>query len=139
MVPSAVTPAGVRSIRTSAIPDTTATALKAAVEATRDCTTGAHVTLAVGYSGRQEVIDAIRSLLLTHASEGGTIAELAEVLTTEDISRHLYNVGQPDPDLIIRTSGAAVELSALASDAVRAVLLRHVLAGFQRDRLSTCA
>src|SRR5665213_3108843 len=87
------------------LPDTTATALKSAVESTRDCTTGAHVTLAVGYGGRQEVIDAIRSLLLTHASEGGTIAELAEVITTEDISRHLYNVGQPDPDLIIRTSG----------------------------------
>jgi len=87
------------------LPDTTARALKSAVESTRDCATGSHVTLAVGYGGRQEVIDAIRSLLLTHASEGGTIAELAEVITTEDIGRHLYNVDQPDPDLIIRTSG----------------------------------
>ena len=87
------------------LPDSTARALKAAVESTRDCATGSHATLAVGYGGRQEVIDAIRSLLLAHASGGGTIAELADVLTSEDISRYLYNVDQPDPDLIIRTSG----------------------------------
>ena len=87
------------------LPDSTARALKAAVESTRDCGTGLHATLAVGYGGRQEVVDAIRSLLLAHASEGATMAELADVLTTEDISRHLYNVDQPDPDLIIRTSG----------------------------------
>ena len=41
-----------------ALPDTTARALKEAVEATRTCTTG-HVTLAVGYGGRQEVVDSL--------------------------------------------------------------------------------
>ena len=46
-----------------ALPDSTARALKDAVEATRDCTTGAHVTLAIGYGGRQEIIDAVRDLL----------------------------------------------------------------------------
>jgi undecaprenyl pyrophosphate synthase len=34
-----------------ALPDSTARALKDAVEATRDCASGAHVTLAIGYGG----------------------------------------------------------------------------------------
>lgn len=87
------------------LPDSTARALKNAVAATRDCTTGAHVTLAVGYGGRQEIIDAIRSLLEAHCASGGSLAQLAETVTTEDIARHLYTAGQPDPDLVIRTSG----------------------------------
>jgi short-chain Z-isoprenyl diphosphate synthase len=87
------------------LPDTTAQALKRAVEASRDCTTGAHVTLAVGYGGRQEVIDAFRALLYEHAAGGTTLAELAETITADDIARHLYTAGQPDPDLVIRTSG----------------------------------
>ena len=87
------------------IPASTALALKDAVAATRDCATGAHVTLAIGYGGRQEVVDAIVSLLHEHAAAGGTLAGLARTLTTEDIARHLYTAGQPDPDLVIRTSG----------------------------------
>jgi short-chain Z-isoprenyl diphosphate synthase len=87
------------------LPDTTARALKNAVEASRGCTTGAHVTLAVGYGGRQEVIDAFRGLLHEHAEKGSTLAEIAETITVGDIGRHLYTVGQPDPDLVIRTSG----------------------------------
>ncbi|MGH3253210.1 MAG: polyprenyl diphosphate synthase [Trebonia sp.] len=85
--------------------DTTARALKEAVEATRECATGAHVTLAIGYGGRQEVIDAIRALLYEQADGGGTLTGLAEALTAGDIARHLYTAGQPDPDLVIRTSG----------------------------------
>lgn len=87
------------------LPERTARALKDAVEATRECTTGAHVTLAVGYGGRQEIIDAIRSLLDEQASAGVSLAELADTLTIDDITRHLYTAGQPDPDLVIRTSG----------------------------------
>jgi short-chain Z-isoprenyl diphosphate synthase len=87
------------------LPDTTARALKDAVEATRQCDTGAHVTLAVGYGGRQEVVDALREVLYEHAHAGESLADLAEILTGEDIARHLYTAGQPDPDLVIRTSG----------------------------------
>jgi len=87
------------------LPDTTAQALKRAVEASRDCATGAHVTLAVGYGGRQEVIDAFRALLYEHAEKGTTLVELAETITVQDVARHLYTAGQPDPDLVIRTSG----------------------------------
>ena len=87
------------------LPDSTARALKTAVAATRDCATGAHVTLAIGYGGRQEVVDAVVSLRYEHREAGGTLAGLAQTLTDEDIARHLYTSGQPDPDLVIRTSG----------------------------------
>ena len=40
-----------------------------------------------------------------HARSGGTIEELAEVLDVDHIAEHLYTKGQPDPDLVIRTSG----------------------------------
>jgi short-chain Z-isoprenyl diphosphate synthase len=87
------------------LPDSTARELKLAVESSRNCTTGSHVTLAVGYGGRQEVVEAFRSLLYEHAERGTTLLELAETITGQDIARHLYTAGQPDPDLVIRTSG----------------------------------
>ncbi|GAB7183837.1 polyprenyl diphosphate synthase [Kitasatospora sp. Ki12] len=90
---------------TDALPDSTARALKEAVEATRTCTTGAHVTLAVGYGGRQEVVDAVRDLMYARAESGASLTEAADALTVEAIAPHLYTAGQPDPDLVIRTSG----------------------------------
>ena len=87
------------------LPDTTAHALKDAVEATRDCTTGAHLTLAIGYGGRQEVIDAMRELMSERAQAGQSLADLATSLTMDDVTQHLYTAGRPDPDLVIRTSG----------------------------------
>jgi short-chain Z-isoprenyl diphosphate synthase len=87
------------------LPDTTARALKQAVEATRDCATGAHVTLAIGYGGRQEVIDAMRELMFERAAAGESLMDLATSLTVDDITQYLYTAGQPDPDLVIRTSG----------------------------------
>jgi short-chain Z-isoprenyl diphosphate synthase len=61
--------------------------------------------MAVGYGGRKEIADAVRSLLHEHAAAGGTIEQLAEILDVEHIAEHLYTRGQPDPDLVIRTSG----------------------------------
>jgi len=66
---------------------------------------GLHVNLAVGYGGRAEIADAVRSILHQHLDSGDTIDELAESLTPELIGEHLYTRGQPDPDLVIRTSG----------------------------------
>jgi short-chain Z-isoprenyl diphosphate synthase len=87
------------------LPDDTARALKQAAEASQDCTSGRHLTLAVGYGGRQEVVEAFRALLYEHAGHGGTLTGLADQLTASDITRHLYTAGQPDPDLVIRTRG----------------------------------
>jgi short-chain Z-isoprenyl diphosphate synthase len=63
------------------------------------------VNLAVGYGGRKEIADAMRSILKKHSNEGTTIEQLAELLDPDLITQHLYTGGQPDPDLIIRTSG----------------------------------
>jgi short-chain Z-isoprenyl diphosphate synthase len=79
-------------------------ALKAA-EARTSENTGLHVNLAVGYGGRREIADAMRSIVRDHGKGGGSIDDLAEILTPELIGDHLYTQGQPDPDLIIRTSG----------------------------------
>ena len=87
------------------LPAHTAAVLKTAVERTAGRTGGAKVNIAVGYGGRQEIIDAVRSLLQQHAKEGTTFEHLAEVLDVDHIAAHLYTRGQPDPDLVIRTSG----------------------------------
>jgi short-chain Z-isoprenyl diphosphate synthase len=63
------------------------------------------VNVAVGYGGRREIADAVRDLLLARAADGETIEQIAAELTVEDIAGHLYTKGQPDPDLVIRTSG----------------------------------
>ena len=86
------------------LPDDTARRLKEAADETRDVE-GLLVNVAVGYGGRREIADAVRSLLQEHASKGTSIEELAEILDVEHIAEHLYTKGQPDPDLVIRTSG----------------------------------
>ena len=86
------------------LPAGTAEKLKAAEDATRDVD-GLLVNVAVGYGGRREIADAVRSLLLEEADRGRTLEELAEVVDVEHIADHLYTKGQPDPDLVIRTSG----------------------------------
>ncbi|MEW5626365.1 isoprenyl transferase [Streptomyces hydrogenans] len=86
------------------LPARTQTVLKEAEEATRD-NAGILVNVAVGYGGRQEIADAVRSLLLDHAERGTSFEELAETVSIDLISEHLYTRGQPDPDLVIRTSG----------------------------------
>jgi short-chain Z-isoprenyl diphosphate synthase len=88
-----------------AVPPSTARALREAVEATRGCTSGQNVTLAIGYGGRQEVVDAFRGLLRRRAAEGRSLRDIAADLTVEDVDEHLYTAGQPEPDLVIRTSG----------------------------------
>jgi len=86
------------------LPPETAQVLKTASERTAD-RPGLSVNVAVGYGGRREIADAVRSLLHEHADRGTSIEELAEVLDVDHIADHLYTRGQPDPDLVIRTSG----------------------------------
>ncbi|MGH3313443.1 MAG: isoprenyl transferase [Streptomyces sp.] len=86
------------------LPDRTQRVLKKAQQQAGE-NDGILVNVAVGYGGRQEITDAVRSLLADRAERGVSVGELAESLTVEDISEHLYTRGQPDPDLVIRTSG----------------------------------
>ena len=86
------------------LPGDTAQRLKDAANATRNVD-AMIVNVAVGYGGRREIADAFRSMLLEHAAKGTSIEELAELFDVEHIADHLYTKGQPDPDLVIRTSG----------------------------------
>lgn len=83
------------------LPEDLCGALNAAVEASAQHT-GMQVNLAVGYGGRSEVIEAVRRILVEHQ---GSTKELADKLTPDMIAANLYTKGQPDPDLVIRTSG----------------------------------
>ncbi len=86
------------------LPDRTARMLKEAADDTAD-KTGLIVNVAIGYGGRREIADAVRSLLAKHARDGVNIDEVAAFIDVEHIAEHLYTRGQPDPDLVIRTSG----------------------------------
>ncbi|MEM6282664.1 MAG: isoprenyl transferase [Chloroflexota bacterium] len=55
------------------------------------------VNVAFNYGGRDEIVQAVRSIV----QEGIPAGEITE----EVINDHLFTHGQPDPDLIIRTSG----------------------------------
>ncbi|MCR8671234.1 polyprenyl diphosphate synthase [Agrococcus sp. HG114] len=87
---------------TLGLPEPLCAALTAAVQRTHD-RPGIVVNLAVGYGGRHELVEAVRRIL--RAAEGESPAEIAERLSPELIAEHLSTAGQPDPDLVIRTSG----------------------------------
>ena len=86
------------------LPAHTARLLKEAEESTANVE-GSLVNVAVGYGGRREVVDAVRAILHEHSSRGTSLDELAQLIDVEHIADHLYTSGQPDPDLVIRTSG----------------------------------
>jgi short-chain Z-isoprenyl diphosphate synthase len=66
---------------------------------------GLRLNIALGYSGRDELVDACRAMLRTLADEGVPASEMASRVTHEALAAHLYTAGRPDPELIIRTSG----------------------------------
>lgn len=79
-----------------------------AIEAARQATAANRqmtLTIAANYGGREEIADAIRSLMRELAERGLPFDRAAEEITPQAIRRHLYLPTLPDPDLIIRTSG----------------------------------
>jgi len=86
------------------LPESMRDVLEEAIERTAD-REGPLLNVAVGYGGRQEIADATKRLLETYAAEGVELDEAAKRITPDEIARHLYTAGLPDPDLIIRTSG----------------------------------
>ncbi len=82
--------------------------LVAALEAARQATAANRqmtLTIAANYGGREEIADAMRSLMSEFAERGLSPAQAAAEVTPQAIARHLYLPSLPDPDLIIRTSG----------------------------------
>jgi short-chain Z-isoprenyl diphosphate synthase len=66
---------------------------------------GVEVNVAISYGGRREIVDAVKSYLAASAQDGKNLNDAAVALDAEAISKYLYTAGQPDPELIIRTSG----------------------------------
>jgi len=65
--------------------------------------TGMKLAVALNYGGRAELVDAFNAILesVRHNGNGQESFRVDE----ETVSQHLYTVGLPDPDLLIRTSG----------------------------------
>ena len=72
---------------------------------------GVEVNVAISYGGRREIVDAVKTYLQTSADQGKSLSDAtaaldsAAALDADEISKYLYTAGQPDPELIIRTSG----------------------------------
>lgn len=63
------------------------------------------VNIALCYGGRQEVVDACRSLVADLVAKGVRTDDLAESIDAQGLARNLYAADLPDIDLVIRTSG----------------------------------
>ena len=61
---------------------------------------GMELCVALNYGGRAEIVDAMNAILSERNGHG-----TPHKVTEEQLSRHLYTQGLPDPDLLIRTSG----------------------------------
>lgn len=63
------------------------------------------LNIAMGYGGRQEIVDAAKELVAKLAAEGVPGDEIAERIDAKSLAQHMYSADLPDADLIIRTSG----------------------------------
>lgn len=86
--------------RTHLLPSEVQAAIKEAEESTSG-NDGPTLIIAIGYGGRAEMIDAIKSIAQKVSNKEMAIEDINEIA----VNRHLYTNGIPDPDLIIRTSG----------------------------------
>lgn len=82
------------------------TVVEAAKRAEQARPTGSRwLTIALGYGGRQEIVDAARDLVASLASDGVSAEDMADQITAESLAARMYSAHVPDPDLLIRTSG----------------------------------
>ncbi len=63
------------------------------------------LNIAMAYGGREEIADAFRRHIAERLGDGEPIDAVLESLDADSINPHLYTSGQPEPDLILRTSG----------------------------------
>ena len=63
--------------------------------------TGTTFNIALNYGGRDEIIHAIKKIATDIKEEKIKVEDISE----EMVSNNLYTANQPDPDLMIRTSG----------------------------------
>jgi len=85
------------------LPDRLTAAAKAAVEAGPEGSR--RLNVAMGYGGRQEIVDAAKDLVSELVSDGVPGEEIPARITSAGLAGHMYSADMPDPDLLIRTSG----------------------------------
>ena len=86
------------------LPPSMRDAIREAEEATKNYD-GFFLNVALGYGGRQEIVDAMQNLLRERAAQGMSLERAIEEITPDSLGKYLYTYDLPDPDLIIRTSG----------------------------------
>jgi short-chain Z-isoprenyl diphosphate synthase len=86
------------------LPPSLQSAIREAEEATKEYDT-LFLNVAVGYGGRQEIVDAVQALLRERLNQGATAEQAIREVTPDNVGRYLYTYDLPDPELIIRTSG----------------------------------
>ena len=74
--------------------------IKKCMERTKN-NTGVTFNIALNYGGRNEILSAVKNI--AYEVKNGNIN--VEEITEDTISNNLYTAGEPDPDLLIRTSG----------------------------------
>ncbi len=87
--------------RTEELPATVRRELDAAIDGTAK-NTGMRLNVAINYSGRAELVDALNAVI-EEARAKGRLRDLR--VDEQTIESRLYTAGLPDPDLLIRTSG----------------------------------
>ncbi len=86
------------------LPESLRDAIREAEHAT-EAYDGFFLNVAVGYGGRQEIVDGIQNLLRERLARGTGLEAAIEDVTADNLGKYLYTYDLPDPDLIIRTSG----------------------------------
>lgn len=84
----------------ASLPDDVQSKLDEAIQSTSS-NTGLKLVLALSYSGRWELVEAVKKIVRETKSGELTENQITECL----ISNHLSTAGIPDPELLIRTSG----------------------------------
>lgn len=74
--------------------------IKKCMERTKN-NTGVVFNIALNYGSRNEIVSAVKNI--AYEVKNGNIN--VEDITEDTISNNLYTAGEPDPDLLIRTSG----------------------------------
>lgn len=82
------------------LPDNIRLSMKECMDRTKN-NTGVTFNIAFNYGSRAEMTEAIKQISQKVQEEKIAVEEITE----ETIANHLYTSGQPDPDLLIRTSG----------------------------------
>jgi short-chain Z-isoprenyl diphosphate synthase len=86
------------------LPQSLRDAIREAEEATQGYE-GFFLNVAVGYGGRQEIVDAVQHLLKERLTRGMPFEAAIDEVTADNLEKYLYTYDLPDPELIIRTSG----------------------------------